>query len=71
MQWRLVTDSSPSIEDLPVTVIRSRERDRIVWTSLLPRSTEAQFSDEVKQSVSSFFEHGETVGAEDWWPRLS
>lgn len=65
IRWRVVTDASPEVSDLPVTVVTSRDRDRQVWTSLQEDNAD------LKASVVPFFDNGETVGREDWYPRIS
>lgn len=65
--WQLVTTTRPDASDFPVTIVRSRSRDRAVWTSLVP----VPLIEEHKAGVVPFFEHGEYVCAEDVYPPLA
>ena len=66
--WQLVTDTRPDTADFPVTAVRSRTRDRAVWA---PGVLPIPLSEEHKESLYHFFEAGEIVCAEEWWPRAS
>lgn len=67
--WQLVSDGRPDAADFPVTVVRSQERDRAVWTPLL--KVKPSESEEIRKSVAQFFEHGEYLTSEDWYPPLA
>lgn len=63
-KWFSFNDRPPSQSDLPITVVRSvTNPDKRIWTPYIEELT-----DEDKASVDPFFDHGETVSAEDWFP---
>lgn len=68
MIWHPITKTNPGPGDYPVTVVLSRQDPgKGVWGELLPE----EMSNELKQSVAPFFEEGETVYREDWYPPLA
>jgi len=66
VKWRLVTPASPDRSELPVTVVRSRSQRHAVWMPYIE-----DLNDERKQALGQFFEHGEILYAEDWYPPLA
>lgn len=67
VKWKVVTKTEPDTGDFPVTIVRSRDRDRAVWTKYLDRV----LSGEDRESVAEYFEDGEMVTSEDWFARPS
>ena len=66
--WTLVTDVRPDSGDLPVTVVRSKERNLAYFTRYIP---EGEMDQEAKDSVSKYFNEGEMVTGENWYPPLA
>lgn len=64
---KLVTPDVPNGDHYPVTVVRSKTRDRAVW---MPYIEGDKPTPELKEAVAEFFEEGEVLYAEDWWHPL-
>lgn len=66
-QWTFLHDRWPRAEELPVTVVLSYSRpDYGVWTSYTPELTP-----EFKAEANIYFNDGEHVQAQDWFPPLA
>lgn len=66
MSWALVTDARPDEGDFPVLVVKSRDRDRAVWTRY------REFDEtEDRRAVAEFFDNGENVYLEEWYAKPS
>lgn len=61
MTWHPVTPTSPRPEELPVTVVRSRQRNHAYWTAY---QTEEKVTDEMKQTVAQHFDQ---MTDRRWW----
>lgn len=65
MKWQLVTEDSPRNDELPATVVRSKSRNLAYWRTYIAGD---QLPLLEKMEVSPYFEPGEIVCTEDWFP---